>query len=125
MDGDISQIPLRFASSFGKTLYVKTNNNETNKEMHVINNPAKLEEMNKHLENIENIDPNFRICIISQSSKQCMSLEDDIMKKHPELKIKMLTGTDSGVTKKAYLKIFTKHWRRVMFLYSVRSLNRR
>ena len=75
MDGDISQIPLRFASSFGKTLYLKTNNNETNKEMHVINNPAKWEdEMYKHIEHIKNIDPNFRICIISQSSKQCMSL---------------------------------------------------
>ena len=75
MDGDISQIPLRFASSFGKTLYVRNNNNETNKEMHVINNPPKWEdEMYKHIEHIKNIDPNFRICIISQSSKQCMSL---------------------------------------------------
>ena len=75
MDGDITRISLRFASSFGKLLYVRSNNNKTNKEMHVINNPAKLEEeMYKHIENIENIDPNFRICIISQSSKQCMSL---------------------------------------------------
>ena len=75
MDGDISQIPLRFASSFGKTLYVRNNNNETNKEMHVINNPAKWEdEMYKDIEHIKNINPNVRICIISQSSKQCMSL---------------------------------------------------
>jgi len=75
MDGYIIQISLRFASSFGKMLYVRNNNNETNKEMHVINNPAKWEgEMYKDIENINNIDPNFRICIISQSSKQCMSL---------------------------------------------------
>ena len=53
MDGDISQIPLRFASSFGKTLYVRNNNNETNKEMHVINNPAKWEdEMYKDIEHL-------------------------------------------------------------------------
>ena len=43
MDGDISQRSLRFASSFGKMLYVRNNNNETNKEMHVINDPAKWE----------------------------------------------------------------------------------
>ena len=89
MDGDISQRSLRFASSFGKMLYVR-NINATNQEMHVINNPAKWEDkMYKDIEKLKNIDPNFRICIISQSSKQCMSLNDDIMKKHPELKNKM------------------------------------
>ena len=40
MDGDISQRSLRFASSFGKMLYVRHNNNVTNKEMHVINDSA-------------------------------------------------------------------------------------
>ena len=33
-----------------------------------------------------------------------MSLNDDIMKKRPELNTKMLTGTDSGITKKAYFE---------------------
>ena len=32
IDGDISQRSLIFASSFGKMLYVRNNNNETNKE---------------------------------------------------------------------------------------------
>ena len=62
-------------------LYVRNSNNETNQEMHVINNLAKLEDkMYKHIEKLKNINPNFGICIISQSSKQCMRLNDDIMK---------------------------------------------
>ena len=90
IDGDISQRSLIFASSFGKMLYVRNNNNETNQEMHVTNDPAIWEdEMYKDIDEFKNMDPNFRICIISQSSKQCMSLNDNIMKKHPELKIKM------------------------------------
>ena len=81
MDGDISQRSLRFASSFGKMLYVRNNNDETNKDMHVFSNPAKCEdEMNKYIDIFKNIDPNFRICIISQSSKHCTSLIKDIMK---------------------------------------------
>ena len=44
MDGDISQRSLRFASSFGKMLYVRNNNDETNKDMHVFYDPAKWED---------------------------------------------------------------------------------
>ena len=81
MDGDISQRSLRFASSFGKMLYVRNNNDETNKDMHVFYDPAKWEdEMYKNIDIFKNIDPNFRICIISQSSKHCTSLNNDIMK---------------------------------------------
>ena len=81
MDGDLSQRSLRFASSFGQMLYVRNSNNETNQEMHVINNPAKWEDkMYKDIKKLKNINPNFGICIISQSSKQCMRLNDDIMK---------------------------------------------
>ena len=81
MDGDISQRSLRFASSLGKMLYVRNNNDETNKDMHVFYDPAKWEdEMYKDIDIFKNIDPNFRICIISQSSKHCTSLNNDIMK---------------------------------------------
>jgi hypothetical protein len=80
-DGDISQRSLRFASSFGKMLYVRNNNDETNKDMHVFYDPAKWEdEMYKDIDIFKNIDPNFRICVISQSSKHCTSLNNDIMK---------------------------------------------
>ena len=73
--------------------------------MHVINDPAKWEyEMYKYIGKFKNIDPNFRICITSQSSKQCMSFNHDRRKKHPELKIKMLTGTHSGITKTVYFE---------------------
>ena len=83
LDGDISQRSLRFASSFGKMLYVRNNINDTKKETHVINDPAKCEdEMYKNIGKFKNIDPNFGICILSQSSKQCMILNDDITKNH-------------------------------------------
>ena len=73
------------------------------KAMHVINDPAKWEyNTYKDIDKFKNIDPNFRICIISQSSKHCMSLNGDIMQKYIELKINMLTGTDSVNTKQAY-----------------------
>ena len=81
MDGDLSQRSLRFASLFGEMLYARNNNNETNKETHVINGLAKWEdEMYKDIDIFKNIDPNFRICIISQSSKHCTSLNKDLMK---------------------------------------------
>ena len=119
MDCDMSQRLLSFASSFGKMLYVRNNNNETNQEMHVTNDPAIWEdEMYKDIDEFKNMDPNFRICIISQSSKQCMSLNDNIMKKHPELKINMLTGTDSGITKKAYFENINKTLEDCKFFYN-------
>ena len=56
MDGDISKRSLRFASSFGKMLYVRNNNNDTNKEMHVINDPAKWEyEMYKDIDKFKTL----------------------------------------------------------------------
>ena len=65
MDGDISQRSLRFASLFGNMLYVRNNNNENNKDMHVINDPAKWEdEMYKDIDKFKKIDPNLRICIM-------------------------------------------------------------
>ena len=43
MDGDRNQRSLRFASWFGKMLYVNDNSKNTNNEMHVIHDPAKCE----------------------------------------------------------------------------------
>ena len=61
MDGDLSQRSLRFASSFGKMLYVRNSNNETNQEMHVINNPAKWEDkMYKDIKKVEEHQPELR-----------------------------------------------------------------
>ena len=37
-----------------------------------------------------------------------MSLNDDITQKHPKLKINMLTGPDSRITKKAYFEDINK-----------------
>ena len=74
MDGDISQRSLRFAASFGKMLYERNNSNETTNAMTVINDPAKWEDgLRKDIDTFKNSDPNFKIYIVSQSSKQAMS----------------------------------------------------
>ena len=74
-------------------LYVRNNNNETNKAMHIINESAKWEAgLLKDIDEFRNSDPNFRICIVSQSSKQAMSINEDLVLKFPELKIRILIG---------------------------------
>ncbi|MFM7988334.1 MAG: hypothetical protein ACKPKO_54385, partial [Candidatus Fonsibacter sp.] len=47
-------------------------------------------------------DRNFKICIVSQSSKQSMSINEDLNRRYPDLKIEILIGSDSGATKKDY-----------------------
>ena len=112
MDGDISQRSLRFAASFGKMLYERNNSNETTYAMTVINDPAKWEDgLHKDIDKFKNSDPNVKICIVAQSYKQTVSLHDHILRRHPELKINMLTRAESGITK--MLNIAMKHWRRV------------
>ncbi|MFM7985958.1 MAG: hypothetical protein ACKPKO_42245 [Candidatus Fonsibacter sp.] len=49
-----------------------------------------------------NSDPNFKICIVSQASKQAMSINEDLNRRYPDLKINILTGSDSGATKNDY-----------------------
>ena len=50
-------------------LYANDNSNDTNKELHVMNGPVTCgDEMYKDIEEFKNIDPNFRLCIISQLS---------------------------------------------------------
>lgn len=77
--------------------------------MFEINDPAIWEDgLHKDIDNVKNSDPNFKICIVSQSSKQAMSLHDDIMRRHSDLKINVLTGYDSGITKKACFEDINK-----------------
>ena len=93
MDGDISQRSLRLDSSYGGMLYVRRFNNETNKATDIINGPATWEAgLLKDIDEFRNSDPNFRICIVSQSSKQAMSINEDLVLKFPELKIWILIG---------------------------------
>ena len=108
MDGDVSQRTLRLASSYGNMIYVRNNNNETNNIMNIIKDPAKWEAgLLKDIDEFKS-DPNFRICIVSQSTKQAMSINEDLNRRYPDLKIKILTGSDSGATKKDYFEDINK-----------------
>ena len=68
--------------------------------MTIISVAAKWEARLLHdINKFNNYEPNFKICIVSQSSNQTMSVNDDLVQKYPALKINILTGSDSGITK--------------------------
>ena len=58
----------------------------------------------KDIDEFKNNDPNIKICIIPQSSKQAMSINANLIRNHPALNINILTGSDSGMTKKEYFE---------------------
>ena len=111
MDSDASQRTLRLASSYGSMLYVRQNNNEANNTMHICHDAAaSAEGLLKAIDEFKKHPPNFRISIVSQSSKQAMSINEDLIRRYPELKINILAGSDSGMTKKEYcLRTSTRH----------------
>ena len=103
MDGDMSQRSLGFASSYGRMVYVNNKNNETNKSINLICNQTKWEaKMHKDLEKFYKDDSSFRVCIVSQSSTQALSIEEDLKTRFPYLKVKRLIGLNSGLTKKEF-----------------------
>ena len=60
--------------------------------------------MHKDIETFRQQDPLFRVCIVSQSSSQAISLEEDLKTRFPDLKVKRLIGIDGGETKKQFLE---------------------
>ena len=68
--------------------------------MTIISVAAKWEARLLHdINKFNNYEPNFKICIVSQSSNQSINTNEDLIRKYPDLKIKLLTGSDSGITK--------------------------
>ena len=120
MDGDVSERTLGFASSYGSMTYVNNKNNETSKSMNIICDRTKWEAtLHKDLETFQQEDPNFRVCIVSQSSTQALSLEEDLRTRFPLLKVKRLIGIDSGGTKKQFLEDINKSLEDTnVFIYS-------
>ena len=109
MDGDVSERSLGFASSYGSMAYVNNLNNMTNKSLNIICDQTKWEAtLHKDIETFKQEDPSFRICIVSQSSTQALSLESDLQTRFPDLKVKRLIGIDSGETKKQFLEDINK-----------------
>ena len=91
MDGDVSNRTLSFASAYGQMVYIKNNNNETNKKINLVCDFAKWEaQLHKDLESFYKEDPHFRICIASQSSTTAMSIEEDTIQRFPYLNVKRL-----------------------------------
>ena len=53
-------------------------------------------------------DSSFRVCIVSQSSAQAISIEEDLKTRFPDLKLERLIGLDNGFTKKEYFEDINK-----------------
>lgn len=105
MDGDMSERSLGFASSYGSMVYVNNKNTETNKSLNIICDRTKWEQgLHRDIETFKQQDPKFRICIVSQSSSQIVSLEEDLKRRFPDIKVKRLIGIDGGETKKKFLE---------------------
>ncbi|MFM7989316.1 MAG: hypothetical protein ACKPKO_59380, partial [Candidatus Fonsibacter sp.] len=65
-------------------------------------------------------DPQFRVCIVSQSSTKVLVLETELKEQFPHLKIKLLIGSDSGETKRQALEDINETLEDVkVFLYSL------
>ena len=110
MDGDMFQTSLSFASSYGRMIYVNNTNNETNKRINLICNHTKWDaKLHSDLENFYKNDSSFRVCIVSQSSNQALSIEEDCRGRFPYLNIKRLIGMDSGRRKRSSWKTSTRH----------------
>ena len=120
MDGDVSERTLNFASSYGEMDYVRNENNETNKSIKLVCDPIKWErQLHADLERYYEQDRGFRVCIVSQSSTQALSLEEDLKQRFPHLSVKRLVGLDSGETKKQMLEDINRSLEAVnVFLYS-------
>ena len=64
-------------------------------------------------------DPNFKVCIASQSSSRAVALEKELQEKFPLLAVKCLVGTDSGETKRQFMEDVNEALKDInVFLYS-------
>ena len=99
----MSNRSLSFIDSFGSFKYIINKNQENNKSFRVQHDKEEWEnQLYNDIENFKLDDPNFKICICSQSAKLAEILKNDLQDKYPNLKILKLTGLDSGKTKKDF-----------------------
>ena len=105
LDGDMSQRCLSFAASYGELTYINNTNTEGNKTFNLVLDKTKWQkQLNEDILRLHQQDPNFRICIVSQSATEATTLEKDLREKYPDLVVKKLVGTDGGETKKRFLE---------------------
>jgi hypothetical protein len=120
MDGDVSERSLSFASSYGDMTYISNTNAEGNKHFNLMLDETQWNaQLVSDLNKFYTEDPNFKVCIVSQSSSKAVALEAEIQGQFPHLKVKKLIGTDSGETKKEYLEDINETLSDVnVFMYS-------
>jgi hypothetical protein len=76
-------------------------------------------QLHNDIEKFKIDDPDFKICICSQSAKLAENLNNDLQDKYPNLKILKLTGLDSGKTKKICLDNINETLKDInVFIYS-------
>ena len=103
LDGDMSNRSLTYIDTFGSFKYIKNKNQQNNKGLRVKHDKEEWEnELYNDIEKFKLEDPNFKICICSQSATLAVNLHDDLEVRYPDLKIANLTGLDSGKTKKNF-----------------------
>jgi hypothetical protein len=87
LDGDMSNRSLSFISSFGKFKYIVNKNQENNKSLRIIHEKDKWEgQLFEDIEAFRAEDPDFKVCVCSQSAKLAENLKNDLEEKYPELK---------------------------------------
>ena len=105
MDGDVSDRSLSFAKNYGDLTYIKNNNIQGNRIINLMLNEDQWEEqLRADLDQFYKEDPNFRVCIVSQSSSKVNALYDRIKEQCPHLVVKKLVGADGGETKRQFFE---------------------
>ena len=75
---------MRFGSSYGHMSYVRIDSKETNNTINIMQDPATWAAgMLNYIAEVKRADPNFRICIVSQLSKQAMGINEDMLWRYP------------------------------------------
>lgn len=120
MDGDVSQRSLSFAKYYGDLTYIKNKNVEGNRVINLILDEEQWkQQLQTDLTNYYQADPNFKVCIVSQSSSKVNALHQELQEQFPHLAVKKLTGMDGGETKREYLEDINETLKDAnVFLYS-------
>jgi hypothetical protein len=120
LDGDVSRRSLEFAKHYGACTYVKNQNQGSKRTFHLVLDEQQWKsQLATDLQQFYQEDPNFKVCIASQSSSRAVALEKELQEKHPQLVVKCLVGTDSGETKRQFMEDVNEALQHVnVFIYS-------
>jgi hypothetical protein len=104
LDGDMSRRSLTFAKSYGDLTYIKNKNSGRKRNMNIYTDDKMWQErLYSDLRKYQEEDPNFKVCLVSQSSNRAVEMEGQLRADFPGLRVKRLIGTDSGMTKKTVM----------------------